>query len=196
MKHLALGKEHADAVAARNADVCLARLSGTVDHTAHDRDGDGLFAVSECGFHAGGKGNEIDAGSAAGGAGDDVDPVMAKPGGFEDVARGIDLTHGICRQGHANRVADAHAEKAANAHGRLDDPHVLRSGLGHADVQRVIRLHGKELIGLHHKRHRARFHRHADIVKAEFFKQPNMGKRAFHQSFRRGMAVLFKKVFL
>ena len=61
LDHFSLGKEHADAVAARDADVCLARLAGTVDHAAHDRDGDGLFAVSECGFHAGGKGNEIDA---------------------------------------------------------------------------------------------------------------------------------------
>ena len=76
LKHLALGKEHADPIAARNANVCLTRLAGAVHRAAHDGHGDGLCHGFQTLLHRLGQGDEVDLRPPAGGAGHQVRPLF------------------------------------------------------------------------------------------------------------------------
>ena len=60
-------------------------------------------------------------------------------------------------------------------------------------MQRIVAALVHQAIGLHHERHIAGLHGNADIAEADVLEHPDVGKRAFDQRLRRGMAVFFQQ---
>src|SRR3990172_4076378 len=82
---LPLAKDDAPTFAAGDAQVRHPRLAGTVDHAAHDGDGERLPQPLEVLLYLVGQGNEIDLDAAAGGAGHDRRAALAQAQRAEDV---------------------------------------------------------------------------------------------------------------
>ena len=191
---LALEEDQPAVLAAGNADVGLPGLAGTVDHAAHDRHGDGLFAVLEGLLDPAGQADQVNLRPPAGRAGDDVDAVLAQAGGLQNCLGRDHLADRVGGQRDADRIPDAHAEQAADAHGRFDRPHIFCASLGHAEMEGIVRLGGKEAVGRHHQRHRGGLHGKAGIVEAVFFQQAQVAEGGFHQGLRGGVAVFFQQL--
>ena len=109
--------------------------------------------------------DQVDARASAGRAGNDVNALLRASDGAQDRLRGVDLLDRVVGQRHADGVAHAEREQAADAGRRFDRTHVLRAGLGHAEVQRIIRLFARKQVRLHGVRHGRGFDRDTDVVK-------------------------------
>ena len=112
---LSLFKDHAPAIAAGNTVVGFPGFTGAVDHTAHDRHGDGLFTVFQGFVNLIYQTDEINAGSAAGGAGNDVDAFLPEAGGLQNVLGSIDFLNGIVGKADPDGIADAIQQQSADA---------------------------------------------------------------------------------
>ena len=169
LRHLAedfaAAEDESLAVAARNAEVGLSCLAGAVYHAAHDRD----LELSAVDFGAAAldllrDADKVDARASAGRAGNDVDALLGAAHRTQDGLRGVDLLHRVIGQRNADGVAHAEREQTADAGRRLDGAHVLRAGLGHAEVQRIARPLTREQIRLHGVRHGRGLDGDADVI--------------------------------
>ena len=197
---LAAADEHRFAFAARNADVRLARLARTVDHAAHQGNRDRLIqdARRGCRLLKGvRKRDQVDFCSAAGGAGNDVQPLFRiKAEGKQDVVRGGDFLHWVFGERNAHRVADAAEQGAADTDRALDQPHSAAARLGHADVQRIIGLFGKDGVCRRHGGDVRGLDREHNVVKIKAFEQRGVVERALGERFRSRRAVFCENFFL
>ena len=135
------------ALAAGDAVIGFARFARAVHDAAHDGDGDVPVELADALFNLGGKRDEVDLRSAAGRAGDEAHAARTQPRGLDDGDAGADLLDGVSRQGDADGVADALAQKRADADGGLNSAVPLGAGLGDAEVQGVFEGLGGEAVG-------------------------------------------------
>ena len=189
-------ENQADAVTARNAEIGLACLARAVYGAAHHRNLE-LFAVN---LHATlldllGNADQVDAGAAAGRARDNVDTVLRTADRLQNRPRRINLLDRIVGQGNADGITYAERQQAADTGRRFDRAHVLGARLGHAEVERIMRLFMRQQVGLHGVRHGRRLDRNADVVKAAVIEQPNMVERGLDHRLGRRAAELLQNVF-
>src|SRR5215472_9183735 len=104
---------------AGEADVCLARLAGTVDNAADDAERHWRGDVFQPFFQYLDGVDDIEALTRAGRAGHDVHAAMAQVERLENVEAHPHFFHRVRREGHANGVTDAAPKQHAHADRRF-----------------------------------------------------------------------------
>src|SRR5512138_2906095 len=117
---LAMTEEKPFAPAAGNAEICLARLTGTVHHAPHDRHGKGGVQILQPPFYLFGNPDEVDLAAAAGGTGDKVYSFLTQAEGFEYLESDPNLIHRVTGQRDPQGIANSVGEKDAEPDSRLD----------------------------------------------------------------------------
>src|SRR5690606_8810805 len=87
------------------------------------------------------------------GAGDEVDAARTQTQGFENVEADADLFHRIGGKGNADGVADALGQQHAQTHRRFHRARTQATGLGNAQMQRLLDLLGQQPVGTHSHEH-------------------------------------------
>ena len=173
LDHLGLGHDADDLaadeevpllLARRDADVGLARFAGTVDDAAHHRDLDRQVQLLERLLGLLRHGDHVDLGPATRGAGDEVEALaLAQPERLEQLAPRFRFFDGVGRERIPDRVADPFGQQRADAGRPLDQAGGRRSGLGHAEVQRVVEGLRRQPVGGDHEGDRRGLHRDLDV---------------------------------
>ena len=88
-----------------DAEVCLARLAGSVDDAAHDRHPQRDLEPVEPGGHLVGQLVDVDLGSPAGGARDDLELALTQVQRLEDLEPDLDLLDGGARTARPRMVS-------------------------------------------------------------------------------------------
>ena len=155
-----------------DADVGLACLARAVDDAAHHRHLDGQVQLLERLLGLLGHGDDVDLGPAARRAGDQVEALaLAQPERLEELAAGAGLLDRVGGQREADGVADALGQQRADAGGALDQARRRRTGLGDAEVQRVVEGLRGEPVGGDHQRHRRRLHRDLHVGEVDLLEE-------------------------
>ena len=130
-------KQRAAALAPGDADIRVLRFARPVHHAAHHGDFQRRAQMRRLRAHARHDARHVDAGAAAGGAGNDVHRVAPQAHRAQNAQPRFHLRHGIAGERHADGVANAVQQQAADADGGFDVARARLARLGHADVQRI-----------------------------------------------------------
>ena len=187
----ALDEQVAALVAGGDAEVGFAGFAGTVDDASHHRHLERQLALAERRHRPLGDVDHVDLGAAARRARDQVDVLaLAQTERLEQLAAGPRLLDRIGGQRVADRVADALHQQGGDAGRPLDQPGRRRTGLGHAEVERVVGDLAELPVGLDHQRHARRLDRDLDQVEPDLVEVGDLLQRRLDHRLGRRPAVL------
>ena len=189
-----MDKEDSLALAAGDADIGFARLTGAIDNTAHHGDLDGLFVALKPLFDFVGDLGARVLGASAGRAGDNFGTCHREADGTQDVVACLDFFFRLRCQRDTDGIADAFQQHSADAHAGLEQTHLISTGLGHAHMERIIGDGTQLTVCFHHTGNIGVLDGDDDIVEVELFQQADMIQRALDHRFRNRCAVLCQNV--
>ena len=141
---------------------------GTVHDATHDRDLDRQVQALERALRGVGHRDHVDLGASARRARDEVEAsALPQAHRLEQHAAGLRLLDRIGRERVADRVADALREQRRDAGRGLHEPLRDRTGLGDAEVERMVGDVGQLAVGLDHHGDVRRLDRDLDEVVAD-----------------------------
>src|SRR5829696_2221885 len=186
---LASGEDHPVVLATGNAIICVARLARTVDHTAHDRDGEVVLEVLELFLDLRRHPDHVESeGARAARAGDDVGPAVPEVEGREDLVRNRYLLDRVLRERDADGVSYSIGQELPEGRGALYGAWKLGAGLRDAEVQRRVRVFAELLVRLDHLGDVARLQGDLEVEEAHLLGDLDLVKRA------RNERLVFRKV--
>ena len=193
--HLAAHEQVALAAAGGDAEVGVARLTGTVHHAAHHRDLQRDLARLERVLRLARDPDHVDLGAAARRARDEVEALaLAQPHRLEQLTARLRLLDRVGGEREADRVADALGQQRGDPRGRLHQPTGERPGLGDAEVQRVVDGLREQAVRVDHHRHVRRLHRDLHVVEVDLGEVGELTLRRRDERLGRGAAVLLGDV--
>ncbi len=108
----------------------------------------------------------------------------------------LHLMHALRGKRYTNRVADSIRKQRADTNRALDTAGLKRTGLRHAEVQRIIRPLSEQPISLNHEEDIRVLHRDHDVFEAVLRAYLDVSHRAFEERLRLRKAVLIHDILL